>query len=202
MDLHYRAYTINRVMERSSVNKKTGCREWFSTRNASGYGLLSFTVRRHARRIMTSAHRVLYMCVNNIELQRGEYVLHKCANPSCVNIDHLFVGQALENVIATGRNAKKLRPHSRQRIHNDSTIRAIARANGTLREVSEKFNVSKGYVSKIRNGKAKRLVLSPGYDPDVFPLANKYTTCIIPFHENTVLYMDSVSAGLYPLPVF
>jgi hypothetical protein len=80
------------------VNPKLGkCWVWTGAHNKQGYGwiLVAKKVGRHA-------HRVSWF------LSFGEFpaldVLHRCDNPPCVRIDHLFLGN--DDVNAKDRKAK------------------------------------------------------------------------------------------------
>lgn len=50
-------------------------------------------------------HRVSWI-LHHGEIKGGLWVLHKCDNPKCINIDHLFLGTALENSLDM-RNKKR-----------------------------------------------------------------------------------------------
>jgi len=70
---------------------ESGCHEWRSTLHRDGYGKFWFDGRQ------VQAHRVaylLYVC----EIPEGLWVLHKCDNRRCVNPEHLYLGDAKQNV--------------------------------------------------------------------------------------------------------
>ena len=57
------------------------------------------------------AHRWIYQYINDITLDREQYVCHRCDNPICVNPDHLWVGTAQQNssdMVRKGRSRKGL----------------------------------------------------------------------------------------------
>lgn len=79
-----------------------GCIEWSGSHNKKGYGWINDGER------MQLAHRASWF------IEHNEWpklcVLHKCDNPGCVNIEHLFLGTYWDNNddrIAKGRTATK-----------------------------------------------------------------------------------------------
>ena len=156
-----RNYLIVRIKE-NSIAREDSCIVWTGTKNRAGYGMIHFAkMLGEGWEPSTSASRAHYMAHHNVILERNQFVCHKCDNPACVNIDHLFVGTPTENIqdcIKKGRRAKEYKPHKRVRVHSDELILAIKQARGKLKEVADKYGVSESYVSKLRAGKAKPLV--------------------------------------------
>lgn len=67
-----------------------GCWIWTGSRNADGYGHFRYGE-------IVKAHRFSYeMYVG--EIPRGLLIRHRCANPSCVNPEHLVPGTYKENM--------------------------------------------------------------------------------------------------------
>lgn len=70
---------------------ENGCHEWNSTLHRDGYGKFYFRGKQ------LPAHRVSYMLQVG-EIKAGMWVLHNCDNRKCVNPEHLYLGDAKQNV--------------------------------------------------------------------------------------------------------
>ena len=77
---------------------QNSCWEWTDYRNSFGYGRLGVA----GQNLM--AHRVSWLLFNG-HIPRDKMVLHKCNNPSCVNPDHLYLGDARDNANDAVRDA-------------------------------------------------------------------------------------------------
>lgn len=69
-----------------AIDPETGCWQWLGARQKEGYGTVTFAVP--GRRTSTTAHRLFYEALVG-PIPTGHTVHHKCANPSCVNPEHL-----------------------------------------------------------------------------------------------------------------
>lgn len=70
----------------------TGCVLWIGCSDKNGYGKIYFS-GKHQR-----VHRLVFSIRNKIKIDPSEFILHKCDTPSCCNIDHLEMGNALTNM--------------------------------------------------------------------------------------------------------
>lgn len=73
------------------IEVQSGCHEWQSTLHRDGYGKFWFA------RKQVQAHRVAYELQVG-KIPAGKHVLHKCDNRRCVNPQHLYIGDAKQNV--------------------------------------------------------------------------------------------------------
>lgn len=73
--------------------KKTeaGCLEWTGTLHEFGYGQTTWKGKRY------NCHRLAWEIYKG-QIPRGMFVLHKCDNPKCCNVEHLFLGTQKDNI--------------------------------------------------------------------------------------------------------
>lgn len=82
------------------------CEVWTALRSRAGYGKFKFGKEQLA----TRSAWILYVG----PIPDGMNLLHKCDNPPCVRIDHLFLGTIADNskdMVSKGRHAGQLRTH-------------------------------------------------------------------------------------------
>jgi predicted XRE-type DNA-binding protein len=69
---------------------ESGCHEWQSTLHRDGYGKFWFDGGQ------IQSHRMAWMLFVG-DIPEGKMILHKCDNRKCVNVDHLYIGNAKQN---------------------------------------------------------------------------------------------------------
>lgn len=82
---------FTRFTEKYKVCSETGCWLWAGALNSGGYGSLKID------RKVIAAHRVSFELYSKT-IPVGQWVLHKCDVRSCVNPDHLYLGDRQQNV--------------------------------------------------------------------------------------------------------
>jgi hypothetical protein len=169
-------YSLWRIRTYSKL-VPSGCIEWQRSKGKQGYGHINVTFEDRKPRA-AYAHRLLWELTHDVELGRNECVCHKCDNPSCVSIDHLFLGSRKDNSQDMARKGRsgikkgqklsperiaamkgvKRKPHTRVKKFTDDQIRAIRNATGKLAHIAEEYGTTASYVCRIRRGFRKALV--------------------------------------------
>lgn len=84
----------------------------------------------------------------------GLWVLHKCDNPACWRLDHLFLGTRQDNIDdmhSKGRGAKHEKHSSAKLTYAD--VEVIRRSPLSGNELARRFGVSSMAISKVRTNK-------------------------------------------------
>lgn len=127
---------------------RRGCWEWTGYKNEKGYGVINLGGERML------AHRFSYLRIHE-SIPEGMFVLHRCDNPACVNVKHLFLGTKADNnadMIAKGRQ----RMASRVGIANscakltEDQVRHILHSTERCTDLAARYGVSKTNITSIR----------------------------------------------------
>lgn len=90
----------------SKVRKSEECWLWTGCKNSKGYGYIQRGLRGAG---CVRVHRLRWQLANGV-IPNGMQVLHHCDNPSCVRLDHLYLGDNKKNhedKIRKGRQYRK-----------------------------------------------------------------------------------------------
>ena len=113
--------------------------------------------RRMVRGVTYMAHRLAWEEAHG-PIPNGLCVLHRCDNPGCINVEHLFLGTRADNNrdrAAKGRSGTGLK-HARAKLNPDS-VSSIKRALGegaALRALARQYGVHWTSIRDIRDGQS------------------------------------------------
>lgn len=150
LEIKDRLYARTKATNNGSSAKYKYCLEWTGSKDKNGYGRM----RINDKPILV--HRIAWE-IHNGPIPEGRHILHYCDNPSCIRIDHLFLGDALANsqdCIQKGRDHKRgLRGenHNLAKLTENQVmeIRASSERGKTL---AERHGVTQTTISEIRKG--------------------------------------------------
>ena len=138
-----------------------GCIEWQGKRtvkgkrSAGGYGQVSVNGR------LLLAHRVAWELAHG-PIPVGMFVCHICDNPSCVNVDHLFLGSHTDNMRDAKLKGRLTGPRgsSNRWVKLTETdvleIRSLRTSGADLKSIADRFGICFQNVSMIANRKTWR----------------------------------------------
>lgn len=146
---------INRFLKKTQWNGK--CLLWIGGKTKRGYG------RFKINGILYGAHHISYQIYIN-DIPEGDWILHKCDNPSCVNPIHLFNGDRSDNmkdcVLKNRHNfqnknkAQSGETHPKAKLKNKNIpeIKRLKSLGISDEEIGKKFGVVRSAIHKISNG--------------------------------------------------
>jgi len=141
----------------AKIDKSSDCWEWTAAKFSNGYGAFQLGKGKTVR-----AHRLMWQLQNNREISSKEFVCHKCDNPSCVNPDHLFLGDALVNnldMISKGRNRHLSGEENPMAKLTNKQSLEILKDPRTQQQIADDYGVSRPLISLIKNRKIRNCQL-------------------------------------------
>lgn len=138
------------------------CWLWTGCKDKNGYGGVgSRPLFGDGQNI--HVHRVAWMLVKGV-IPRGKNVLHKCDNPSCVRLSHLFLGTQLENIadmIRKGRHGHGVtrgeeHPNSKLTWKKVLAIRRLYEEGVRGNKLAKKFRISRNCAWAVATRKVWR----------------------------------------------
>jgi hypothetical protein len=132
-----------RISEKAQI-APSGCHEWTGYVMPNGYGQV------HLGGKTAYAHRVAYE-LRHGPIANGLYVLHRCDNRRCVNVDHLFLGTHLDNVVDCVQKSRHAYgdKNGRRKLNAAQAV-DIRNSEGTHDEIAARYGVSRATVTLIK----------------------------------------------------
>ena len=139
---------ITRLQFENKFEKTASCWIWNGATNPRGYGWF-----KHV-----NSHRCAWTIYRGA-IPDGKSVLHRCDNPSCVNPEHLFLGDQEVNMQDMDQKGRRITPdrkgqrNGRSKL-NESDVFAIRLSSATPRFLAAFFGVSRNQISAIKTRRA------------------------------------------------
>lgn len=136
------------------------CQEW-DRQLRRGYGVLRDSRGNHL------VHRLVWQEVHGA-IGSGQCILHRCDNPACINVEHLFLGTRTDNSIDKclkgrargGSMPGETHPVSKLTNAQAAEIRELLReGRKNHREIASLYGVSRSTVTAIARGRRWRRVI-------------------------------------------
>lgn len=145
---HYREWTGGSLSRKPPEGP---CEEWQGQRDHHGYG----RVRGPSKDGRLRAHRVAWERVYG-PIPQGLEVLHRCDNPPCCRVEHLFLGTRRDNhqdKVNKGRQAKG-EAHPLTKLTEEQAVFAMARLliGETGISIANQFGVDKTTIEHLWRG--------------------------------------------------
>lgn len=137
------------------INPITGCHELKHYVNSLGYGNIS--VYGEEQRKNLKIHRIIFEFLSNSKIPENLIIMHKCDNPKCINMEHLRLGTAKENMqdmAKKGRSSSIRGQHKRKLTEwQVAEIKRLLTNHVSYSQISKAYNISISTVSEIKNKK-------------------------------------------------
>lgn len=135
-----------RLAAKLSPPTERGCTEFLGGRDRAGYGKFWWNGATHI------AHRAAWL-LSCGPIPDGLFVCHRCDNPPCCNIEHLFLGTTTENQADSITKGRRVRG---ERIHTAKlttaavrAIRAAAAAGEEHQSLAKRYGLNLDHVGRI-----------------------------------------------------
>lgn len=130
---------------------ENGCWNWKKSKHRQGYGNFPY------KRKILLAHRASWILFKG-DLNENVLVCHKCDNCSCVNPDHLFLGNQQDNMkdmFNKKRKNHKGESHPGCKLNKDKIleIKKLLQEGLSQSKIAKKFSIKQTTVSSIKLGK-------------------------------------------------
>lgn len=137
---------VEYIESRIAMIPVSGCHLWTGYANKLGYGVVNYKGKRQA------AHRAAWAAKHGA-IPPGMQLNHKCDVPSCVNPDHLYLGNQKQNIadmIARGRIYRKGESHHGLTKLTEKSVIEIRQSSEDRATLSSRYGVSMQTITDVR----------------------------------------------------
>lgn len=125
----------------------TGCWIWDGRLEWNGYGRVWYEGR------FEIAHRIVYRLTHNINID-DVFICHKCDERSCVNPDHMFIGNQKDNMQDRNEKSRQAKGekhgmHKLNRWEVFNIRKLLTETNMKQKEIAGMFGVTSMTISNI-----------------------------------------------------
>lgn len=104
----------------------------------------------------TTAQRAAWILKHG-QIPAGAWVLHRCDTPSCVNVEHLFIGTPADNthdMMAKGRHGwRDGQPWQKLNAIDEERVFDMRKSGCTQQQIADWLGVSRPLISLYLSGK-------------------------------------------------
>lgn len=126
------------------VKKTAACWLWKGSKNIKGYG----QIYNRETNAPILAHRAAWELLRG-PVPEGQWVLHKCDNPACVNPEHMFIGDHVGNMNdASSKGRLSGERNGSAKLTWDQIAEIRRRYDNLLAALEKEFKVSKKYLAQ------------------------------------------------------
>lgn len=143
---HFKRLRFWDRVEMQTERQPNGCHIFTGSKDENGYGRISNGTK------LVRVHREVYQ-KHHGQLQRHQFVCHKCDTPACINIEHLFCGTHADNMAdkaAKGRNRSGWRKLNQEKIE---AICAALKEGVSGAALARIYGVSSACISHVKHKK-------------------------------------------------
>ena len=134
-----------RIRRRLVRDVATGCLLWTGATSDFGHGVIGRGARGTG---LVRVHRAIWEDERG-PIPDGLFVLHACDVPPCCEVEHLFLGTALDNARDMAAKGRASTPAARLDADDVRAVREMKQRGDLNRVIAERFHIGNRHVRRI-----------------------------------------------------